>query len=219
MNPAVLYPSRFGNLVQLLFFLGLAALALWLLIDFSGRLGAAQTLPPPAATYPDPTPGILFDETLALHRDEPGPGETIRFLILPIISIPVLLWLATVRVRRLFSGKPLGEVANGKLILRNGSTCNTREIPLSAIRSVLCDRADRVKSRSGVHAAGVGALGARLGARLRWSLQITCSDRPGEDREVRISDLEVEGGREQLAGFVEYLTALAGLAKQDPQSA
>jgi hypothetical protein len=215
VNPAQLWPSRRGNLVQLLFFLAMGAALLWVMIDFWAQVEAARQLAAMPAAIPDPTPGILFDEQLAQRGRDPSasPRELWSYLILPGVLLPVCLGLAGVRLWRLISGKPLCELANGRLILRDPLGWGSRDIPLGAISAISFGRSDRQMAarQDGPWWLRVGfaGRGARLGGRLRHTLRIDHREDRAEARTIEISDLDVAGGAAQLRSFADYLGALA----------
>lgn len=217
MNPAHLYPSRRGNLIQLLLFAALGVLLLWVLVDFWGQVETARKPVAAQTIVPDPTPGILFDEQLVRQSRNPAdsPRDLFAFVLMSSVLLPVCLWLAAVRSRRLLTRHPLVELANGRLLVRDPFGWGSKEIPLGAIRAIALDRADRQMASHQGAAWGLtgwsARLGARLGGRLRDTLRITCRDQAGEAFAIEISDLDVEGGTEQLRSFAGYLGGLTAL--------
>jgi hypothetical protein len=217
VDPALLYPSRRGNLIQLLLFAAMGGLLVWIMLDFWGQVEAARQPVAVQSVAPDPTPGILFEEQLARQSRNPAdsPRDLFAFLLMPGVLLPVCLWLIAVRASRLLGTKPLIELADRRLTLRDPLGWGSKEIPLGAIRTISLDRADRqiaVQQGAGWWMGGwFASRGARLGARLRHTLRITYREPVGEARTIEISDLDVQGGTAQLRGFADYLGALTAL--------
>lgn len=212
MNPSVLNRSRAGYLLQAAMFALVGGLLLLLALDAAVELEAAQAPPIVTGSAADPTPGILFDEQVVRRQRDDGfleeatDGRS-------AVAIPVLLGMgclmyAVTRLFPAFAAPPLLSVGHRELVVHGQAYRPARTIPLAEVRAITFGRADRVADDSLPIITPWGQLGAKLGARLRYRLRVDFADRHGPADPLILSDIEVDGGRNQLRAFAQYLSAM-----------
>lgn len=215
MNPAILSWSRRVAAWQCLLSLLLGGLCLLVLhdMDWPGAAPpAAIRIPDPA---PDPTPEILFDETLQ-HSPRSGvidraTGGWATIMVL-MGGVFFFFAIAAARLVRIFRPVAILQLRAGRLE-RSGSVFVPGEnIALGQVRSIVYDRVDRFPTdiwQEATKALSLGAhIGLKLGQRRRYQLQITWQAREGATGIFNITDMNVEGGAEQLERFTAYLRAM-----------
>lgn len=213
MNPSVLNRSRGGFLLQAGIFALVGALLLVLALDAKVELEAAQAPPIVTGSADDPTPDILFDEQLARRPHNDGPLEQATeghsTVAIPAFLGVLSLGFAAVRLFLAFSPIPLVTLSGRELVIRGSWSGGEKAFPLSQVRAIAFDRADRVDDGSLPVITPWGQFGAKLGARLRYRLRVDFTARHGGADPLILSDIEVDGGRDQLQAFAQYLSAMA----------
>lgn len=212
MNPSVLNRSRGGFLLQATIFALVGALLLVLAMDEAAQLDAALAPPIVTGSADDPTPDILFDEQLA-HRsrrdgllEQATDGRS-------AVAIPLLLGLlslgfAAVRLFLAFSPMALVTLSGRELVIKGSWSSVEQTFALNQVRAIAFDRADRIEDGGLPIITPWGQLGAKLGARLRYRLRVDFADRHGPADPLILSDIKVDGGRNQLRAFAQYLSAM-----------
>lgn len=212
MDPTSLHFSRSGLLAQLLYFSLLCVACFWGLTTTR----PFQPDPKPASYYiaNDPTPDILFDE-IPPQRHE-GLLEKLSGGWLPVVTllaaIIYLLWAIAIRVWRLVGPRAL-LVYRDKQLLMHGSLKLTPEpIAIGSISLIEFGRADQLKEdvyqETAKSISFSGYLGAKLGQKFRHNLRISYRDSSGAADQLTVSDIEVDGGVEQLRRFTAYLETM-----------
>ena len=216
MNPSILLYSKANALLQLLAMLLMVGVAFWAISE--SRPFATPEPPPAVIDYTEQGGPLIF--TGAAHHESPTDELTGGWFTVGIMSLCLLFgaWEIGMKSWRLLSSKSAFAVRNGMLELHPSFPSSELAIPLSAIRSVIFDRSDRVEQEalSDLMAAAslTHRLAMKLGGRLRHVLLIEFETSHGSISQARIGDREVEGGVKQMERFAEYLRSMAGSQKQ-----
>jgi hypothetical protein len=211
LDPTVLHRSRSGSVVQLLLSMLFGSMCLWVLVDMHQPQQAAAATIATTGTALDPTPDILFDE----FPRERHQGLFDRLTggwfgtVLMSFGAGYSLWSIVLRLWYLLFQTSIMSFY-GRLLVSHGEPFQPeRMIALGDIRSVVCDRADRLPEdeyQQFVKAAFLSShIGMRLGQKLRHILRIEFIDDAGQQHILSVVDISVEGGREQLERFAAYL--------------
>lgn len=223
MDPTSLHFSRSGLLVQLLYFSLFCVACFWGL----STTRPFQPDPRPTSYYiaNDPTPDILFDE-IPPQRHE-GLLEKLSGGWLPVVTllagIVYLLWAIALRIWRLIGSSAL-LVYRDKQLLMHGSLKLTPEpIAVGKISLIEFGRADRLNEdvyQQAVKSFSFSAyFGVKLGQKLRYNLRISYTDSSGAADQLTVSDIEVDGGVEQLRRFSAYLETARAVELQHSRRA
>lgn len=208
-------------MLQLLFFTLFGGICLWVAIDINSLQAAPTVSIAASGTILDPTPGILFDE-LPQQRQQ---GLLDRWsggwfgMMMMIVGIGFSAWSIALRIWHLLFRLPILSVRDRQLVRHSDPFWPKRIIALGDIRAVVCDRADRV-------AGGKMQLfmketfpftyaGMRLAQKMRHILLITYVDQHGETHMVTVTDINVDGGREQLERFAGYFRTMVAGERRD----
>lgn len=185
MNPSILHFSRTGSILKMLFFLGVAAMAL----AVAGLMHAEREAPPQSLhlsgmELPAPAP----------HRDPLAPFK----IPLLIVAGGVCLFYAGRHGLRAVTREVAARTEGGRLHLHSSYGAEADPLPVEAIIDAIFDRADRLP--------GDASGSAKLGARLRHGLYLRYRA-DGVTRELRLIDNDIDGGTEQLRRFAAHLDA------------
>jgi hypothetical protein len=185
LNPSILHFSRTGSILKMLFFLGVAAMAL----AVAGLMHAEREAPPQSLhlsgmELPAPAP----------HRDPLAPFK----IPLLIVAGGVCLFYAGRHGLRAVTREVAARIEGGRLHLHSSYGAKADPLPVEAIIDAIFDRADRLP--------GDASGSAKLGARLRHGLYLRYRA-GGVTRELRLIDNDIDGGTEQLRHFAAHLDA------------
>lgn len=212
MDPTSLHFSRSGLLVQMLYFSLFCIVCIWGL----STTRPFQPEPQPISHYiaNDPTPEILFDEIPPQRRE--GLFEELSGGWLPVVvllaSIVYLLWAMALRIWRLIGSSTLLVYRNKQLLMHGSLKLMPEPIAIGSITLIEFGRADQLKEDVYQETAKAvsfsGYIGAKLGQKLRHVLRISYKDSSGAADQLTVSDIEVDGGVEQLRRFTAYLETM-----------
>ena len=185
MNPSILYFSRAGNALKLLFFIAVAVLA----FAVTGLLHRDSTALPPPVGFDGPIPPP--------PAPRPDPLAPVKIPAL-IIAGGVCLFMAGRHGVRMVTRRVAVRIEGRQLHCHSSLMTAPGQIPIDAIVETMFDRADQLP--------GDGNAASRLGARLRHGLYLryVINGSPGE---LRLMDNDVDGGVDQLGRFSAHLDA------------
>jgi hypothetical protein len=185
LNPSILHFSRTGSILKMLFFLGLAAIALAVAsLMHAEREAPPQSLHLSGVELPAPGP----------RRDPLAPFK----IPLLIVAGGVCLFYAGRHGLRAVTREVAARTEGGRLYLHSSYGAEADPLPIEAIIDAIFDRADRLP--------GDASGSANLGARLRHGLYLRYRA-GGATRELRLIDNDIDGGTEQLRRFAAHLDA------------
>jgi hypothetical protein len=217
VGPTVLHRSRSGIIVQMLYFMLFGSLWLWILIDISLPQPTPEATIATTGTALDPTPGIVFDELPRERHQRLFDRLTGGWFGTVVMGAGAeySLWSIALRIWYVLFPTPILSFY-GRLLISHGQPFQTkRMIALGAIRSIARDRVDRLPEdeyKQLLKATFLSSyIGMRLGQKLRYILRISFVDDAGQLQTLSVVDINVEGGRQQLERFADYLrTMVAG---------
>lgn len=186
MNPSILHFSRTGNIIKMLFFLGMAAIAFAVAsLMHAEREALPETMHLPGGVeLPAPAP----------RKDPLTPFK----MPLLIVAGGVCLFYAARHGLRAVTREVAAKTEGGRLHLHSSYGAEAGPVPVEAITEAIFDRADRLP--------GDASGSMKLGARLRHGLYLGYRTN-GATRELKLIDNDIDGGKEQLRRFTAHLDA------------